>query len=121
MKNNIFTQTTVALLLIVLLLFILNPFHFWMPPMLATMILVAVLVLFAFYASFVLSERAFDEREAVHRLQAGRSAYLLGSVVLMAGIIIQAFQHHLDGWLIGALVVMLVSKIVTRAYTDSTE
>lgn len=111
-------EIIVPLMLVVLSVLLLNPFHFWMPDMMVTGMLVALLVLFAIFASFILKERSFDERDNVNRSLAGRNAFLAGSAILMLGIVIQGYKHSIDPWLVVALVVMIVIKIVTRFWSD---
>ena len=81
-------------------------------------ILAILLVLFGIFASFILKEKAFDERDDVNRSLAGRNAFLAGSAILMLGIVIQGYSHKIDPWLVVALIVMIVIKIVTRFWSD---
>lgn len=117
MKNNsIETLVTIALIAISILL--LNPFHFWMPNMMVISMLICALVLFGFFASFILREKSIDERDVVHETLAGRNAFLAGSATLMLGIIIEGYTHTVDVWLVVALIVMIVVKIATRIWSD---
>jgi cobalamin synthase len=111
--------TTVAVLLL-LLLFILNPLHWWMPTMLQMIVLVGILVVFTLFATFVLNERAHDEREGLHRMVAGRMAFLAGAGVLTIAVVIQELFGKLDAWLVLALVVMILVKIGASLYTNKT-
>ncbi len=104
--------------LIALAVLLLNPFHFWMPDMFVMAILASLFVVFVLFSIFVLQEKAQDEREVVHRMLSGRAAFLAGAAVLTLGIIVQAFSHRVDAWLVGTLVIMVVSKVATRIYTD---
>ena len=108
----------VSLVLIALSVLLLNPFDFWMPDIMVMGVLALVLVLFGVFASFVLREKVFDERDSVHRSLAGRNAFLAGSAILMFGIILQGYAHAVDSWLVVALTVMIVVKIVTRIWSD---
>ena len=118
MKNKILKEIIVPLTLVVLAVLLLNPFHFWMPDMMVMGMLAILLVLFGIFASFILKERAFDERDDVNRSLAGRNAFLAGSAILMLGIVIQGYSHKIDPWLVVALIVMIVIKIVTRFWSD---
>lgn len=119
MKSNFIQETSVAAILVVLLAIILNPFHIWMPDMMHVLMLVAVVVVFAIFASFILREKVADERDAAHRSLAGRIGFLAGSAALVVGIFVQALSHHtVDEWLIITLVIMIIAKIGTRMYTD---
>lgn len=118
MKNKIIKELVVPLTLIVLAVLLLNPFHFWMPDMMVMGMLAILLVLFAIFASFILQERAFDERDDVHRSLAGRNAFLTGSAILMLGIIAQGYVHKIDPWLVVTLIAMIMMKIFTRFWSD---
>ena len=117
MKNNI-KETIITVCLIVIAILLLNPFHFWMPDMVVMAMLVVALVLFGIFASFILREKSFDEREDQHKTLAGRNAFLAGSGVLMIGIIIQGYTHSVDPWLVIGLIVMILVKIATRMWSD---
>jgi len=108
----------VPLTLIVLAVLLLNPFNFWMPDIMVMGMLVALLVLFGIFASFILKEKVFDERDDVNRSLAGRNAFLAGSAILMLGIVIQGYSHKVDSWLVVALIVMIIVKITTRLWCD---
>ena len=116
MKNNFLQEFFVSSALVVLLVFFLNPFDFWMPNILLMMMVAGLIVVFALFAGFVWRENARDEREALHRLMAGRIAYLAGAGGLVVGIIVQSLQHNLDGWLVVILGVMIFAKIIGVTY-----
>ena len=81
-------------------------------------ILVGILSAFSLFAAFVLRERVGDEREGLHRMLAGRTAFLVGSGVLTLGIIVQELQGALDVWLVVALVCMVLAKIGAALHSD---
>jgi len=89
-----------------------------MPDMMVMGMLVALLVIFGIFASFILKEKVFDERDDVNRSLAGRNAFLAGSAILMLGIVIQGYSHKVDSWLVVALIVMIIVKITTRLWSD---
>jgi hypothetical protein len=111
-------ETIIASVLIVLLVVIVNPFHLWMPTMLQMLVLIGILAAFSLFAAFVLRERVTDEREGLHRMLAGRTAFLAGAAVLTIAIIAQELQGALDVWLVVALVVMVLAKIGAAIYSD---
>ncbi len=118
MKNKITKEIIISLILIVLAILLLNPFHFWMPDMMLIGMLAMLLVFFAIFASFILKEKVYDERDSVNRSLAGRNAFLAGSAILMLGIVIQGYTHKIDSWLVVALIVMIFIKIISRIWTD---
>lgn len=117
MKNNI-KESVVTVLLIVIAVLLLNPFDFWMPDMMVMCMLAIALALFGVFASFVLRERSVDEREQQHKSLAGRNAFLAGSGVITLGIVVQGYSHNVDPWLVGALIVMISVKFITRYWSD---
>ena len=81
-------------------------------------ILAIVLVLFGVFASFILREKVFDERDNVHRTLSGRNSFLAGSAILMFAIVIEEYNEALDPWLVIVLIVMIITKIATRIWSD---
>lgn len=118
MKNKTLKEVIVPLALIVLAVLLLNPFHFWMPDVMIVCILAIALVLFGVFASFILGEKVLDERDNVHRALSGRNSFLAGSAVLMLAIGIQEYNEVLDPWLVIVLIVMIITKIATRIWSD---
>ena len=105
-------------ILVVLIVLVLNPFHFWMPMPLHVMVLGATIAVFGVVAGFVMRERAIDERDVAHRMRAGRIAFLTGTAILVIGIVVQSFMYEVDPWLAGALAGMLIAKMLARVYED---
>lgn len=116
MKNNLTQEITISLILIVLLIFFLNPFKFWMPTVLLMFMILGLLVAFCIFASFIWREKPRDEREDLHKMIAGRIAFLVGAATLVAGIIIQSLFHQLDYWLVLTLSIMILAKIAGLFY-----
>lgn len=117
MKNNI-KEYVVTVGMIGIAVLLLNPFGFWMPDMLVICMLAIGLALFGAFASFILREKAEDERDEQHKSLAGRNAFLTGSGILMLGIVVQGYTHTVDPWLVFALIGMVVTKLVTRHWSD---
>jgi len=117
MKNKYFsTENIIAIALLVLTVALLNPFGWWMPDMMVTGILVALFVGFSLFAGLIWKENARDERETLHRMFAGRVAFLAGVAVLLVGISVQGISHSVDPWLVGALGAMMLAKIFGLLY-----
>lgn len=117
MKNSIFlNETIIATVLVVLLVLFLNPFDFLMPPPFLSMLVIVLIAIFGMFVSIVWKEQVRDEREVLHRMLAGRFAFLVGSSILVIGIIVQELRHVTDPWLIYALSGMLIAKIVGMLY-----
>lgn len=90
-----------------------------MPPPFLSMIAVFLIAIFGMFVAVVWKEQVRDEREGLHRMIAGRFAFLVGSSILVIGIIAQALDHASDPWLIYALVGMLIAKILGLIYGHS--
>lgn len=117
MRNNV-KETVVTAVMIALAVLLLNPFHFWMPDMVVLCMLAFALALFGLFASFILREESVDEREDQHKALAGRNAFLVGSGILMLGIVVEGYTHAVDPWLVIALIGMVMVKLATRYWSD---
>jgi uncharacterized membrane protein len=120
MKKETFIELIISVAFVLLLILLLNPFNFWMPTSVQMMLIALVVIVFALFASFVWREKARDEREEYHKMTAGRIGYLAGIAILVLGVVVQAFSHTLDPWLVSALGVMVVTKIAALVYSRST-
>lgn len=116
MKNSYFGEIIISLILIVLLVFLINPMNFWMPQPANMMMVAALAVLFVIFAGFVWKEKASDERESLHRYIGARFAYLTGTGVLVLGVVFESLSHMIDGWLVIALGAMILAKVVGLLY-----
>ena len=116
MKNNLLQEVLISGILIILLVLFLNPFGFWMPTALYMMMMLGLVVVFALFASFVWRENHKDEREGLHKMMAGRIAFLVGTALLTLGIIVQSFNHEIDPWLVFTLAGMIVAKVIGLIY-----
>lgn len=112
----------VALALVALLILLTDPFMLWMPAMAAMLALLTLTVLICVWSAFILREEMRDEREILHRMHAGRIAYLSGTSILTLALVAQALiDHHIDPWIGAALAVMVISKLGARIYVDAHE
>ncbi len=112
-------ERVVAIILIILLVLIGNPFMFWMPGMVLVTVLVVITALTFVWAGFVLTEKAHDEREEWHRTHSGRAAYLSAAAVLVIALVYQGFTHTIDLWIPATLAVMIIAKLFARLYADT--
>lgn len=72
---------------------------------------------FIVLALWVWRETSADEREDHHRLVIGRWAYLVGSGILITGIVAQSIRGTVDPWLAWALMGMVLSKVIGSVYS----
>jgi hypothetical protein len=114
-------QIIISGVLLVMLILLADLFPFWMPTMNQMVPLTFATVLLVTWAGFVMFEATGDERELLHRMHAGRAAYLAGLAVLTLALVVQGLSHTIDPWILGALGAMVVSKIVARAYFNKFE
>ncbi len=110
-------ETISAIAILGIALLFLNPGHLSMPDSVHSMLIVGFIVSFLTFAAYLLKEKSSDEREAMHILTAGRISYLVGVGTLILAIIIQAFSHEIDHWLVIALCAMVFSKLLSRIYS----
>ncbi|MFZ5391151.1 MAG: hypothetical protein ACOZAJ_02665 [Patescibacteria group bacterium] len=95
-----------------------DPAAMTMPQMVSVSFLLALYVVLI---SLVGEGRQTDEREVYHRYLANRWALLSGTVILSVAILIQLFDHRIDYWLLGALLVVNVVKITSLIYLNHTK
>lgn len=117
MSNNTVQEIVASLVLLTLLTLLVNPWGLWMSSPLVMMLLIGFAIVFALFASFVWREKVRDEREGLHRMLAGRMAFLVGAGMLVLGIMVQSWRHALDPWLALTLGAMIVAKIIGRIYS----
>jgi len=118
-KNRFIFEMVSAGVLLLSAVLLVNPLQLWMPTMLHMIMLAVVVAAFGVIAVFVVFERVVDERDDAHRSLAGRAAFLVGSAILLMGIVVQTFAHTLDPWLVVALLGMVVAKIGARMWSSS--
>ena len=116
MNNSLLNEILISIALVVLLILFLNPFDFWMPNKILMLMILILIVVFSIFASFIWREDAKDERQTLHKMIAGRFAFLVGSAVLVIGVVFQSFEHKVDIWLILALGLMILAKIIGLIY-----
>jgi len=117
MKNNISPlELTVSVVLLMLVILLLNPMHFWMPNMLHMTMIGLALVVCSLFIAFIWHEHVRDEREGQHRLRAGRTAFMVGVTVAMIGVAVQSINDTLDQWLVLTLSAMVITKTVGLLY-----
>jgi hypothetical protein len=118
MMPKIFSETVIAALLVVFLVWFVNPFGFWMTDAFHMTLLGLIVALFAVFAMFLWRETAVDEREQLHRFIGTRFAYTAGGVLLLIGIVLQAVSHEIDPWLPLVLTGMVLAKILGRVFAE---
>ncbi len=113
-----FIEYLSAFLIIVITILFLNPTHLTMPSSVVSMLTLGLILAFLTFAALIFRERSTDERESMHRLLSGRISYLAGVGTLIVGVVVQASMHKIDSWLVIALCVMVLSKLLSRIYSQ---
>jgi cobalamin synthase len=95
-----------------------TPKTFIMPSSVQMLVLAAVLGLIATFLVLFWREQPDDEREMQNQALASRSAYIVGSLVLITALIIQSLHHNLDSAIPIALLAMIATKIIVQRTRD---
>lgn len=94
------------------------PKTFVMPTSVQMLILAAVLGLIATFLVLLWREHPDDEREMQNQATASRSAYMVGSLVLIGSLITQSLSHSLDPVVPVALFAMIATKVLVQRNRD---
>ncbi len=108
----------IAIALVILLGLLTNPLMVWMPTPTQTAIVLVAALLAVVYGGFVLKEGAGDERETLHKMLAGRAAFLTSVCVLTLALIYQGATHTIDPWIPAALALTIIAKLAARAWAS---
>lgn len=100
----------------VLLFFLVNPLHLWMPTQLQMAILGFFVPFFGLFIALFWREQPQDEREEAHSAFSGKVAFFTGTSTLAIAIVYQSLHHAIDWWVAFALIVMITSKFVARMF-----
>lgn len=115
---NRILSISIIVLLAVLLFTLVDPFMYWMPGVTQMAALTIASALVCLWTGLVIREHSGDERDLLHRMHAGRAAYLSGIAVLTIALLVQGFSHTIDPWVPLALGAMVSAKLVARWYSD---
>lgn len=109
----------VGIVFVIILAAFANPFMLYMPSGGEYAALAALAAVAVIFVGLVFREEARDEREEALRARAARQGYLAGIVVLTVGIIVPVIHgHHADPWLLGALALMILLRLVSRVVSE---
>ena len=116
MKNKFIGEIIISFALIGLLVFFINPLDLLMPHALHPFMTPFLVVLFVIFAGLLWKETPGDEREQMHKFLASRSAYFATIATLIIGVILQSFKGEIDPWIVIAICVGLLAKILGLIY-----
>ena len=106
------TELGIAFIFIALIIGLTDPIDLLMPSEVQTTLLVLVVVVYGFFAGLMFREKPLDEREELMLHQSSRAGFLVGTGVLLLGVVYQVANRSLDNWLIWALGSMVIVKVV---------
>lgn len=102
--------------LVLALIFLWNPFDFWMPSEFQLVVAGAVAVIAAVFVGLVYQDEGRDEREIELRGKSARVGYIAGVVVLTLCIVYGLISgQHANLWVLGALGAMVLARVIHRA------
>lgn len=116
MKNNLVGEIIISIILIGLLVFFINPLDLLMPHMLHPFMVPFLIVIFILFTGMLWKETPGDEREQLHKFIASRFSYFAVTTTLIIGVILQSFKGEIDPWLVIALCIALLAKILGLIY-----
>ena len=109
----------VAVVFVLLLVFLANPFSLWMPTTLEYMTVTALVVVATIFAGLVVGEKVRDEREEELRNTSARAGYIAGIVILTLGIAIPILMgEHANPWILTALGAMVIVRFISRMKSE---
>ena len=115
---NSITEYLIGTALVILLVLLANPYMLWMPTSSQMAIVLVASLLAIVYGSFVYKEQMGDERETLHRMLAGRTAFLASVASLTLALLVQAITSSIDLWIPATLAVTILAKLATRVWAD---
>lgn len=119
MNTNLLKEGGIVLVLGALVVLVANPTGMWMPMVGEALLVGAIVVVVALFATLYWREQAHDERETQLYARSGRIAFMIGSLVLTLGIVIEfVSMHYANPWLLGALFAMVAAKACANMYND---
>ena len=118
MNKRFIKEGLVEAVLILILLTFLKTSSLLMPMSFDALLIIGLIIFFFLFLTLVWKEKVADERDQIHRSDAGRISFMAGSIVLLLGIVTQSLSHNIDPWLIITLIAMIFVKIAARIYSQ---
>lgn len=110
-------ELVVGSVFLVLLFALANPWDLFMPNYIEMVILAVLAALFGMFANFIWRENGGDERDRFHGMFADRIAFLAGSGILLAAVIVGELYGQPNPWILFALAAMVIAKVTGLIYT----
>ena len=112
MNSKSSSELGIAIILILLIIGLTDPVDILMPSNVQMLLLVLVVLFYSVFAGLMFREKPSDEREEMILYQSSRVGFLIGTTVLILGIVYQVINSSLDNWLVWSLGLMIVSKVL---------
>lgn len=113
---KLWSEIVLALAVLLVLLFKVDPFHWFMPDAVQMLLLCLFAAAFALYAGVIFREKPQDERESAHLYRASRVGYLVGVISLSLVFVIKDILGIHDPWTVGILALMIITKLAVLKY-----
>lgn len=117
MKNKFIGELILSIALIALLLLFLTPLTLMMPTSMHPLMIPLLVILFVIFTAMIWKEQPGDERDQLHKFIASRFAYFAAVTTMTIGIIVQHNSGPIDPWLIIALCITLLAKLLGIFYS----
>ena len=118
MKTSFFAEVILLSLLSVLSIFLLNPFNIIMKLMIASGVVTLLVILYVIKFVIIWKEKSQDERDIQHRFYSSWISYVVTSVLLFSGIVIESLQGSIDTWLIISITGLFITKLTSLVYLE---
>jgi hypothetical protein len=116
MKNKLVGEILISAVFVILLFSFIDPLDILMPEKMHPFMVAMLLLLLIVFVGFLWKEIPGDEREQFHKYIASRFAYLAVIATLVIGVIVQSLYHKIDPWLIIAVCIIILAKIIGLIY-----
>lgn len=105
---------TTGLMIILGIIWFLKDFYY--TNMMLASVITIFIILVIFVSIILVKDVSADEREQYHHYVANQGAFLAGTTVLSVALVVQAIMHTVDPWIIMALMVMILTKLIVRKW-----
>ena len=112
------SEIMIALAMIVIVFFKIDPFHWFMPTNIQMILLCLLVTGVIVWVGMIFREKAHDERESYHLYRASRAGYIVGVLSLSLLVVIRDIQHKLDPLLLVVLALMVLAKLVVLKISE---
>ncbi len=116
MKNKFVGEIIISIALIGLSAFFIDPMNLLMPSQMHPFMVPSLVILFIIFVSLLWKEKPGDEREQFHKFISSRFSYFAVIATLIIGVIVQSIKGLIDPWLVIAICIALLAKILGLFY-----